>query len=60
MNKHKAVIWTGKFSRKEKCFNQKSWQSREKVDACPETNSKDSAHPCHKFLKGKIGRGGGC
>ena len=30
---------------KESCFNQKSWQSGEKVDLCPETNSKDSAYP---------------
>ena len=28
--------------RKERCCNQKSWQTGEKVDSCPEANSGDS------------------
>lgn len=43
----------------ERCFNQKSWQSGEKVDSCPETNSKDSAQPGVVVLKGKNGGWGG-
>ena len=35
---------------KRKSVNHRSWQSGEKVDLCPETNSDDSA------LRGKNGR----
>ena len=38
-------------SRKERYFIQKSGQSGEKVDSCPETNTKDSARPW-QLLKG--------
>ena len=33
-------------NRKERCLNQESWQSGEKMDLCPETNSEDSAQQC--------------
>lgn len=32
----------GKCQQEENCFNQKSQQSREKMDSCPETSSQDS------------------
>ena len=38
-------------SRKERCFIQKSGQSGQKVDLCPETNPEDSAQPW-QLLKG--------
>ena len=41
-------------SRKERCFNQKSRQSGEKVDSCPKSNSEDSCSAMTVF-KGKGG-----
>ena len=34
----KVSNWEESFGRKEMWFNQKSWQSGEKVDLCPKTN----------------------
>ena len=28
-------------NRKERCLNQERWQSEEKIELCPETNSED-------------------
>ena len=49
----KPIIRGASVTRKESCFNQKSQRSGEKVDSCPETNSKDSVQP-RTFLKGKM------
>ena len=40
-------------NRKERCFNQKSWQFGEKVDSCLEMNSKDFEQSWYIF-KGKM------
>jgi len=43
----------GSVGGKERCFNQKSWQSGQKEDLCPE-NSKNSAHlPVFKGKRGE-------
>lgn len=42
---HKPIIQKASVSRKESCFNQKTWQFWDKLDSCPETSSKDSAQP---------------
>ena len=41
----KPIIQEASVNRKERCFSQKSWQSGEKVDSCPEANSEDSDQP---------------
>ena len=43
-------------NRKDRCFNQKSQQSGEKVDSCPEMNSKDFLQSWYVF-KGKTDGG---
>ena len=50
----KPINLRGKCAKKEGYFNQKSQQSREKVDSWPKTNSKDSAQPW-LLSKGKEG-----
>ena len=44
----------GKCQWKERCFNQRSQQSGEKVDLCTDTSCEDSTQP-YRFLKGKTG-----
>ena len=47
----KANSWGASVCSKERCFIQKSWQSGEKADLCPETNSKDWS--AMKIFQGK-------
>ena len=47
----KANNWASVL-RKERCFIQKSWQSEEKADLCPETNSKGFDQTL-QFFEGK-------
>ena len=49
----KLIIWEASVSRKERCFNQKSWQSGEKVDSCPKTSFENSAQ-LWQLLKGRM------
>ena len=54
----KAIFWEANVNRKERCFNQKSWQSGKKVHSCLKTNAKDSAQlwqffGLHRWLSGK-------
>ena len=48
----KANNWGASVCSKERCFIQKSWQSGEKADLCPETNSKDFDQ-LWQFFEGK-------
>ena len=48
----KTNNWEENISRKERCFNKKSQQSREEGDLCPQTSSEDSIQPW-EFVKGK-------
>ena len=50
-----GLVARGSVGREEMRLSQKSCQSWEKVNSCPETNSKDSAQP-GQFLKGKMGK----